>query len=134
MPAVLSKLAQITQLAVSTDFRPSLRDVGPALVGTGALFLVIHLYRRQYKLTSTGNGYAPKTAAAKGGNEGKQEARKNKAKVNWAFIKRLWRIVRILIPRVLSAEALYMLLIAASLLARTYADVWMIQTSTGIEA
>lgn len=42
--------------------------------------------------------------------------------------------MRILIPSIFSAELGYMILIAICLLCRTYADVWMIITSTGIEA
>ena len=50
------------------------------------------------------------------------------------FLKKLFRIGKILIPSFFSAEVGYMVLIAITLLCRTYADVWMIMTSTKIEA
>ncbi|KAK3091692.1 hypothetical protein FSP39_021925 [Pinctada imbricata] len=47
---------------------------------------------------------------------------------------RLWRILKVLIPGWFTAEAWFMILVAASLILRTYADVWMIQNGTAIES
>uniref|UniRef100_A0A183G9F9 ABC transporter domain-containing protein n=1 Tax=Heligmosomoides polygyrus TaxID=6339 RepID=A0A183G9F9_HELPZ len=49
-------------------------------------------------------------------------------------LKKLIRILKILVPSFFSAEMFYLILIAVSLLCRTYADVYMIITATGIEA
>lgn len=122
MPTVFSKL------------RPNnWREAAPALLGTGLVLAVIHLYKRHYKLGNYNplNRFLAKNADAKSGG-GKKGA--DRAHVDLAFIRRLLRIVRILIPSPFCMELLFMALIALTLLLRTYADVWMIQTSTGIEA
>ena len=62
----------------------------------------------------------------------KKKARNN-IQVDAAFFRKLWSILKILIPSVFSAEAFYLVLVAASLLGRTYADVWMITNTTMIE-
>ncbi|KAH7701626.1 CRE-PMP-2 protein, partial [Aphelenchoides avenae] len=120
MPATLSKFARLVEL------RPSLREAAPAILGTSAVLIVAHLYRKCNRLGKS-DAISPylKTKSKSSGE---------KAHVNWAFFKKLYRIVRILIPSVFSTEIFYMILIAASLLCRTYADVWMITTATGIEA
>uniref|UniRef100_A0A915E3I1 ABC transmembrane type-1 domain-containing protein n=1 Tax=Ditylenchus dipsaci TaxID=166011 RepID=A0A915E3I1_9BILA len=120
MPSILTKLSKLP--------RPTLRDAAPAILGTSAVFVVIHLYKKHYKL---GEYSVPGTLKIK---LSEQKAAKERAHVDWNFIKKLYRIVKILIPSIFSAEILYMILIAISLLLRTYADVWMITTSTKIEA
>ncbi|KAI1728610.1 ABC transporter transmembrane region 2 domain-containing protein [Ditylenchus destructor] len=125
MPSTFSKFAQLGQL------RPTLRDIAPAVLGTSAVFVVTYLYKRHYKLGEHGPKGSKSNikASEKGLSTGKE-----KAHVDWEFVKKLYRIVRILIPSIFSAEVLYMILIALSLLLRTYADLWMITTSTRIEA
>ncbi|XP_021344999.1 ATP-binding cassette sub-family D member 3-like, partial [Mizuhopecten yessoensis] len=59
--------------------------------------------------------------------------KKERAAVDAVFFGRLVRILKVLIPGWLTAEAWYMFLVAAALIARTYADVWMIQNGTSIE-
>uniref|UniRef100_A0A915NYE4 Uncharacterized protein n=1 Tax=Meloidogyne floridensis TaxID=298350 RepID=A0A915NYE4_9BILA len=113
MPSVLSRL------------RGNLRDAAPALLGTGLVFAIIHLYRRHYQL---GRFTAIKSFSAR------SDSKSERAHVDFNFILRLFRILRVLIPSPFCFEVLLMVLIALSLLLRTYADVWMIQTSTGIEA
>uniref|UniRef100_A0A914H5Y9 ABC transporter domain-containing protein n=1 Tax=Globodera rostochiensis TaxID=31243 RepID=A0A914H5Y9_GLORO len=93
------------------------------------MFAIIHLYKRYYKLGryKVFDRFLSKSDASKKRNS-------EKAHVDSAFVRRLLRILRILIPGPFSMELFFMALIALSLLLRTYADVWMIQTSTKIEA
>ncbi|KAF7638960.1 ABC transporter domain-containing protein [Meloidogyne graminicola] len=114
MPSILSKL------------RGNIRDFTPALIGTGLVFAIIHLYRKHYQL---GRYIGIKSLSNKS-----SDSKNERAHVDFNFIRRLFRIARILIPSPFCFELLLMILIAISLLLRTYADVWMIQTSTGIEA
>ncbi|XP_069128323.1 ATP-binding cassette sub-family D member 3-like [Argopecten irradians] len=60
--------------------------------------------------------------------------KKERAAVDGVFFGRLLRILKVLIPGWFTAEAWYMFLVAAALIARTYADVWMIQNGTSIES
>ncbi|XP_012940917.1 ATP-binding cassette sub-family D member 3 [Aplysia californica] len=59
--------------------------------------------------------------------------RKEKAAVDSVFFGRLTNILKILVPGLFTPEAWYLLLVAFSLVARTYADVWMIGNGTSIE-
>jgi len=59
--------------------------------------------------------------------------KKDKVSVDATFIRQLMKILKIVVPSIFSREAGYMLLIAASLIMRTYCDVWMINTNTSIE-
>ena len=47
--------------------------------------------------------------------------------------RRLARLLKIIVPGVLTPEVGYLLLVAAMLVVRTYCDVWMIQNGTAIE-
>uniref|UniRef100_A0A4W3H979 ATP-binding cassette sub-family D member 3 n=1 Tax=Callorhinchus milii TaxID=7868 RepID=A0A4W3H979_CALMI len=69
----------------------------------------------------------PRTARPK-------ESKKDKAVVDGVFFSRLWRILKIMVPGLVSQESAYLLLIAVMLVARTYCDVWMIQNGTLIES
>ncbi|KAK7100602.1 ATP-binding cassette sub-family D member 3-like [Littorina saxatilis] len=60
--------------------------------------------------------------------------KKERAAVDKVFMRRLGRILKILVPGWLSMEAWYLALVAFSLIARTYADVWMITNGTAIES
>jgi ATP-binding cassette subfamily D (ALD) protein 3 len=62
-----------------------------------------------------------------------EATKKEKAAVDWAFIKRLMSLLRICIPGVFSRESGYLLMVAISLVARTVCDLWMIQNGTAIE-
>lgn len=59
--------------------------------------------------------------------------RKEKAAVDGVFFRKLLRILKIIIPGWLTPETGYLALVAASLIARTYCDVWMIHNGTSIE-
>ncbi|XP_052776507.1 ATP-binding cassette sub-family D member 3-like isoform X1 [Mya arenaria] len=57
-----------------------------------------------------------------------------KAAVDMVFVRRMVKILKILLPSWLSPEVGYLALVAAALISRTYADVWMIQNGTAIES
>ncbi|XP_069050204.1 ATP-binding cassette sub-family D member 3 isoform X2 [Lepisosteus oculatus] len=63
-----------------------------------------------------------------------KDGKKEKAAVDWVFFTRLYRILKIMVPRTFCKESGYLLLIAVMLVARTYCDVWMIQNGTMIES
>ncbi|GMT15001.1 hypothetical protein PFISCL1PPCAC_6298, partial [Pristionchus fissidentatus] len=94
----------------------------PALLGIGGFILILRLYRT--RAARAGLSRATPIVTKKG----------VKTKLDITFFKKLFSIVRILVPKILCKQTLYMFLIAVSLLCRTYADVWMITTSTKIEA
>ncbi|CAF3487859.1 unnamed protein product [Rotaria sp. Silwood1] len=50
------------------------------------------------------------------------------------FFRKLIILLKILVPKVFCGESLFLVLVAASLVARTYADVWMIKNSTSVES
>ncbi|VDO61585.1 unnamed protein product [Haemonchus placei] len=116
---VLSKLDQVRLLASSLSFK----QYGPGVCGLAAFFAVIKWYSKAAK------GSQSRLILTKSG-----QPSKDKAHVDGAFFMKLWRILKILIPGPFSMEMFYMLLVAVSLLCRTYADLYMIITATGIEA
>ncbi|XP_032884808.1 ATP-binding cassette sub-family D member 3 [Amblyraja radiata] len=65
---------------------------------------------------------------------GEKEGKKEKAVVDGVFFGRIWQILKIMVPGMISQESAYLLLIAVMLVARTYCDVWMIQNGTMIES
>ncbi|CAI4224193.1 unnamed protein product [Auanema sp. JU1783] len=119
--AGMSKLAQVRLLASTLTFR----QYGPGLAGLLAFFAFVKMYSKKT---------APKSVSTQ--VVSKQVAKKStdKAHVDAAFFRKLRRILKILVPGVFSSEFFYAVLIAFSLLCRTYADVWMITTATRIEA
>ncbi|ESO88146.1 hypothetical protein LOTGIDRAFT_206931 [Lottia gigantea] len=62
------------------------------------------------------------------------DLKKERAAVDSVFVGRLIRILKILVPGWITPETWYLLIVAWSLVARTYADVWMIQNGTAIES
>ncbi|KAI6178956.1 ATP-binding cassette sub-family D member 3 [Aphelenchoides besseyi] len=117
MPAALSTLSH---------WAPSLTEAAPALIGTSAVLLICHLYKRKHELRSVSRNVTTFLS--------KEKTTKEKSHVDFRFVMKLWRIVKILIPSIVSWEVFYMVVIACTLFARTYADVWMITTSTTIES
>ncbi|CAH1772647.1 unnamed protein product [Owenia fusiformis] len=65
-------------------------------------------------------------------DNGKQK--KERAAVDGLFFRRFKTILRILVPGFFTTEVAYMIMVAASLLLRTFCDVWMIQNGTAIES
>ncbi|CAF0995574.1 unnamed protein product [Rotaria magnacalcarata] len=57
-----------------------------------------------------------------------------KVAVDKRFFRNLIKLLKILLPKFFCGESLFLVLVAASLVARTYADVWMIKNSTSIES
>lgn len=57
----------------------------------------------------------------------------NRAHVNANFVRQLFKILKIVIPGFTSPEFGLLMLVAASLVARSYSDIWMIQTGTIVE-
>lgn len=62
-----------------------------------------------------------------------EKTKNDKGAVDSTFFRQLVRILKILIPHPICKETGYLLLIAVSLIARTYCDVWMISMTTTIE-
>jgi len=64
---------------------------------------------------------------------GQKVEKRDKAQLDGIFFRKLLRILKIIVPGWTSTETAYSLLIALCLLARVYADMWMIQNGTSIE-
>ncbi|CAJ0566402.1 unnamed protein product, partial [Mesorhabditis spiculigera] len=116
-------MSVLSKLGTATSGIP-LSQTAPCIAGLAAILSIWKLY---------GPGIAKSKKRAVATKSGKSGAG-DRAHVNGEFFKRLRGILRILIPRLFCGETFYMVLIAISLLCRTYADVWMIMTSTKIEA
>ncbi|XP_034248545.1 ATP-binding cassette sub-family D member 3 [Thrips palmi] len=58
---------------------------------------------------------------------------KSKAQVDAVFFAQLRKLLKIIIPGWFSAESSFCVLIAASLVARSFCDIWMIQNATLVE-
>ncbi|KAK6035996.1 hypothetical protein COOONC_26499, partial [Cooperia oncophora] len=116
----LSKFDQVRLLASTL----TLKQYGPGLCGLAAFFAVIKWYSKAAKASRS------RAIVTKSG----RPSSKDRAHVDGAFIKKLWRILKIIVPSHFAPEMFYMLLVAVSLLCRTYADLYMIITATGIEA
>ncbi|CAB3986666.1 ATP-binding cassette sub-family D member 3 [Paramuricea clavata] len=65
--------------------------------------------------------------------EGKKSKVKSRAAVDKKFFRNLFQLIKIVIPGWLTPETGLLLLVAASLLTRTYCDLWMIQNTTSVE-
>ena len=69
-------------------------------------------------------------------NNDKKESnkpRREKVQVNMVFFRKLYALLRIMVPGVFTPEFGYMMLVSAAMVARTYCDVWMIKNGTAIE-
>ncbi|KAF8786587.1 ATP-binding cassette sub-family D member 3-like [Argiope bruennichi] len=62
-----------------------------------------------------------------------KEGQKEKVQVDAKFFKQLKAILKIILPGIFSREALYVALIAGTLVGRTLCDIWMIHNGTVIE-
>ncbi|XP_014677132.1 PREDICTED: ATP-binding cassette sub-family D member 3-like [Priapulus caudatus] len=106
-----------------------------AAVGAGSALVFIWLYRQHKKATSKSVPASASELEKIYKDETKHGKKKQeKVAVDAVFFSRLWRILKILIPGWSSPEAGYLLLVAATLVARTYCDIWMIQNGTFIES
>ncbi|KAM9324098.1 ATP-binding cassette sub-family D member 3 [Gastrophryne carolinensis] len=93
----------------------------------GAALLLLYLLSKRRGGNGKKNG-----SALMQNNE--KDGKKDKAVVDRVFFGRIKRILKILVPRAACKETGYLLLIAATLVARTYCDIWMIQNGTFIES
>uniref|UniRef100_A0A8D8RHS0 ATP-binding cassette sub-family D member 3 n=1 Tax=Cacopsylla melanoneura TaxID=428564 RepID=A0A8D8RHS0_9HEMI len=64
---------------------------------------------------------------------GEKSTQKIKAQVDGEFFRQLHAILKIIVPGVTSAEFGFLVLVAASLVARSLSDIWMIQNGTMVE-
>uniref|UniRef100_F1KYL7 ATP-binding cassette sub-family D member 3 n=1 Tax=Ascaris suum TaxID=6253 RepID=F1KYL7_ASCSU len=121
MPSSLSKLMRP---------RSALRlKALPAIAGIAAVAAIVHFYTKGHRLK-----FLQWRRVRRSLVKVVKTKKNTRAHVDLTLICKLWRIWRILIPSIFSAETFYMILIAFSLLCRTYADLWVIMTSTKIEA
>lgn len=67
-------------------------------------------------------------------NDPKSKKKSDKVAVDAKFFAKLKKLLPVLIPKWNSKETFYLILVAASLIARTYADVFMILIGTSIES
>ncbi|KAK3911791.1 ATP-binding cassette sub-family D member 3 [Frankliniella fusca] len=63
----------------------------------------------------------------------KTKSTKSKAQVDAVFFAQLKKLLKIIIPGWFSAETSFCVLVAASLVARSFCDIWMIQNATLVE-
>jgi len=120
MAPAISKLASDVQ-----------RYKGPVLAACGGVALAyawLKSYGIQRRKVGSKSVFLAKDAEASAGRG------KDKAAVDSKFFHRLSAILKVLVPSPISAEFAYLVLVAAALLARTYADIYMIQTTTNIES
>ncbi|XP_046879998.1 ATP-binding cassette sub-family D member 3a isoform X1 [Hypomesus transpacificus] len=96
----------------------------------GGVLLVLYILKQRRR--------AAKLKGKKGSSEvllnNEKDSKKDRAAVDKDFVLRIFRILRIMVPRFFCKETGYLLLIAAMLVTRTYCDVWMIQNGTMIES
>ncbi|XP_067846058.1 ATP-binding cassette sub-family D member 3a isoform X1 [Heptranchias perlo] len=97
-------------------------------LGAAAVFVLFAFARRRGKNTSHSKNDGKVTL------QNEKEGKKEKAVVDGVFFARIWRILKIMVPGMVSQESAYLILIAVMLVARTYCDVWMIQNGTLIES
>ncbi|CAJ0605637.1 unnamed protein product [Cylicocyclus nassatus] len=114
----MSKFDKVRLLASVLSFK----HYGPGLCGMFAFIAIIKWYSRTIKASR--KALMPKT----------KQKPKDKVHVDGAFFRKLWRILKILVPSPFCGEVFYLVLIAVALLSRTYADLYMITKTTRIEA
>ncbi|XP_018414724.1 PREDICTED: ATP-binding cassette sub-family D member 3 isoform X1 [Nanorana parkeri] len=93
----------------------------------GAALLLLYLLNKRRRASGKKSGRTP-------AQNNEKEGKKEKAVVDRVFFGRIGSILKILVPKKISKESGYLLLIAVMLIARTYCDVWMIQNGTFIES
>ncbi|KAK0069404.1 ATP-binding cassette sub-family D member 3 [Biomphalaria pfeifferi] len=96
--------------------------------GIATYFLYKRITQKTKKRSTDGQEEEVKVVIAQHGQK------KEKAVVNAVFFARLAKILKVLIPGIFTIETAYLGIVAISLVARTYADVWMIQNGTSIES
>ncbi|KAL6048544.1 ATP-binding cassette sub- D member 3 [Balamuthia mandrillaris] len=69
----------------------------------------------------------------KKGASSSSSSSRSKVAVDMNFFRRLWSLLKIMIPGPFTPESGYMVLVAFMMLARTWCDVWMLKNGTAIE-
>lgn len=64
---------------------------------------------------------------------GEKPTKKVKAQVDLVFLRQMNQLLKITVPGVFSTESAFLVLVAASLVARSICDIWMIQNGTLVE-
>ncbi|XP_046400594.1 ATP-binding cassette sub-family D member 3 [Ischnura elegans] len=101
------------------------------IAGAATLSLILLLLRRSRKNSrSTRKPGSQEVQYLVGEKSGKKES----AHVDGEFFRQLRQLLRISIPGVFTPETGYLVLVAASLVARSLCDLWMIQNGTLIES
>ncbi|KAM3915444.1 ATP-binding cassette sub-family D member 3 isoform 1-T1 [Leptodactylus fuscus] len=93
----------------------------------GAALILLYLLSKRRGANGKKNGRTPV-------QNNEKDGKKEKAVVDRVFFARIGRILRILVPKTFCKESGYLTLIAVTLVARTYCDIWMIQNGTFIES
>ncbi|KNC53822.1 ATP-binding cassette [Thecamonas trahens ATCC 50062] len=65
--------------------------------------------------------------------KGSESSKSSKVAVDGKFFNSMSKIMKTLVPSLFSPEAAYMVVVAVSMVARTYCDVWMLNNGTAIE-
>eukprot|EP00118_Oscarella_pearsei_P025601 m.308446 g.308446 ORF g.308446 m.308446 type:complete len:669 (+) comp44022_c0_seq1:69-2075(+) len=116
-------MAAFSKLVAALKNNPQGTACG-ALLAAGVAFVIKQRIGASQRPNGTGLAVVP----------AKEGRNKDKASVDSTFFRRLWAIIKIIVPGFFTKEAGYLAVVAASLVARTYCDLWMIQTGTAIES
>mmetsp|Transcript_109 Transcript_109/g.318 ORF Transcript_109/g.318 Transcript_109/m.318 type:complete len:648 (+) Transcript_109:36-1979(+) len=63
-----------------------------------------------------------------------ESSKRSRVAVDSAFLRRLWKLLKIVMPGLLTPEAGFAATVSVMMVARTLCDLWMLKTSTTIEA
>lgn len=63
-----------------------------------------------------------------------ESSKRSRVAVDGTFLRRLWKLLKIVMPGVLTPEAGFAATVSLMMIARTLCDLWMLKTSTTIEA
>ncbi|XP_067218560.1 ATP-binding cassette sub-family D member 3b isoform X2 [Chanodichthys erythropterus] len=95
----------------------------------GALVFAVYVLKQRLSSETNGEKRSSKLLL-----DHDKDRKTDKAAVDKVFFRRIYHIMKILLPQTFCKESGYLLLIAAMLMARTYCDVWMIHNGTMIES
>ncbi|XP_059419835.1 ATP-binding cassette sub-family D member 3b [Carassius carassius] len=95
----------------------------------GALLFAVYVLKQRLSSETIG-----KKGASKPLLDNDKDRKTDKTSVDKVFFRRIWHIMKILLPQTFCKESGYLLLIAVMLMARTYCDVWIIHNGTMIES
>jgi len=101
------------------------------VMASGIVYVV---YTRGKQLSAEKDDDSPFHVSQKKTAKEAAGGRTDKVAVDMVFFKRLWGLLKILIPGVFTAEMGYVVMVAFMMLARTWCDVWMLKNGTAIES